>query len=264
MKQFLPVLFLLFICTLCLNNHAAAQDSAATNVKVDTVEEEWDKVFVRIPLEGEFKGGDSAWQRYIQQNLVYPKKAKRKKIEGTVTVQFIVSKFGDILEAKALSGPEELRKSAVGVIMKSPKWDPAMQSGRQVKAYKKYDIVFNLDSALIIRKSPWDNKQKPYVHKSFDGFFPGGDSAWKKYIDQHLVYPKKAKKKKIQAVVVVQFIIDKDGYICDVEALTGPEILRQSAVTVVKKSPKWLSRLERKGQGNPPYRCDIVFKLDKR
>jgi protein TonB len=263
MKQSLPVLFLLFICSLCLNNPAAAQDSAATKAKVDTVEEEWDRVFVRVPLDGEFKGGDSAFQRYIQQHLVYPKKAKKKKIEGTVTVEFILSKFGDILEANALSGPEELRKSAVGVIMKSPKWDPAIQSGQQVKAYKKYDIVFKLDSALIIRKSTWNKTQKPYVHKSFDGFFPGGDSAWKKYTDQHLVYPKKAKRKKIQGVVVVQFIVDKEGYISDVEALTGPLILRESAVVVVKKSPKWLSRMERKSQDYPPSRCDIVFKLNK-
>jgi TonB family protein len=264
MKQFLSVLFLLFICTLCLNNHAAAQDSASTKAKADTVEEEWDIIFVRIPLEGEFRGGDSAWQRYIQQNLVYPKKAKKRKIEGTVTVQFILSKLGDILEAKALSGPEELRKSAVDVIMRSPKWDPAMQSGRQVKAYKKYDIVFKLDSPLIIRKPPSTEKEKPYVYKSFDGFFPGGDSAWKKYIEQHLVYPKKAKRKKIQGVVIVQFIVDKEGNLADVEALTGPEILRQSAVAVVKKSPKWLSRIERKGEGTPPAWCNIVFKLDKK
>lgn len=264
MKQSLPVLFLLFICSLCLNNHVVAQDSAAIKAKVDTVEEEWDRVFVRIPIEGEFKGGDSALQKYIQQNLVYPKKAKRKKIEGTVTVQFILGQFGDILEAKALSGPEELRKSAVGVIMKSPRWDPAIQGGRQVKAYKKYDIVFKLDSALLVRKAPWTEKEKSYVYKSFDGFFPGGDSAWKKYIYQHLVYPKKAKRKKIQGIVVVQFIVDKEGYVSDVEALAGPEILRQSAVAVVKKSPKWLSRLERKSQDNPPSRCDIVFKLDRR
>ena len=267
MKQFLPVLFLLFTCSFCLNNHATAQDSAATKAKVDTTEEEeWDKVFVRVPLDGDFKGGDSAWQRYIQQKLVYPKKAKRKKIEGTVTVQFILSQFGDVLEANALSGPEELRKSAVKVIKKSPRWEPAMQSGHHVKTYKKYDIVFKLDSALVIRKTPQGETQKPYVFKSFNGYFPGGDSAWKKYVEQHLVYPKKGKRKKINwvVVVVVQFIVDKDGYIADVEALTGPEAFRQSAVAVVKKSPKWLPRAERKSQDFPPSRCDIVFKLDKK
>jgi periplasmic protein TonB len=141
MKQFL---LLLFIGTLFLNKNAAAQEPAATKAKFDTVEEEWEKTFVYIPQDGEFKGGDSAWRKYLERNLVYPKKAKRKKIEGTVTVQFIVGKFGEISDAKALSGPEELRQSAVNVVMRSPRWDPAIQGGHQVKAYKKRDIVFKL------------------------------------------------------------------------------------------------------------------------
>lgn len=144
MKQYLLVLSLLFVCILFLNKNAAAQEPAATKAKVDTAEEEWDMTFVYKPQDGEFKGGDSAWQKYLEKNLVYPKKAKRKKIEGTVTVQFIVGKFGEISDAKALSGPEELRQSAIDVVMRSPKWWPAIQSGRQVKAYKKRDIVFKL------------------------------------------------------------------------------------------------------------------------
>ena len=142
MKQFLPVLFLLFICTLCLKN-SSAQDSSASKTEA-VPEEDWDKNYKREIFDGFFPGGDSAWQKYLEQNLVYPQKAKRKKIGGTVTVEFIVGKFGDISEAKALSGPKELRQSAVDVIMKSPKWWPAIQSGRQVKAYKKRDIVFKL------------------------------------------------------------------------------------------------------------------------
>jgi periplasmic protein TonB len=144
MKQFLPVLFLLFICILFLNKNTAAQEPAATKAKVDTVEEDWDKNYKREIFDGYFPGGDSAWQKYLEQNLVYPKKAKRKKIEGTVTVEFIVGKFGDISEVKAVSGPEQLRQSAIDVVMRSPKWWPAIQSGRQVKAYKKRDIVFKL------------------------------------------------------------------------------------------------------------------------
>lgn len=144
MKQFLPVLLLLFICTLCLSTNSSAQDSSVS--KNDTVpEEDWDKNYKLEILDGHFQGGDSAWQKYIEQNLVYPKKAKRKKIGGIVTVQFILSKEGIPIEAKAVSGPEELRQSAVDVVMKSPKWWPAIQGGRQVKAFKKRDIVFKLE-----------------------------------------------------------------------------------------------------------------------
>lgn len=161
MKQYLLVLSLLFLCTLFLNKNAVAQDTAAAKVKIDTVEEkEFD--FIKVPHDGGFKGGDSALQKFIEQDLVYPKKAKRKKIQGTVTVEFIVDKFGDISEAKALSGPKELRQSAVDVIMRSPKWDPAIQGGCQVKVYRMYDIVFKLDTASIIQKTPQKERKKNY------------------------------------------------------------------------------------------------------
>ncbi|MCS3800982.1 energy transducer TonB [Niastella sp. OAS944] len=145
MKQYLLILSLLFICILFLNKSAAAQDSAATKAKIDTVKDDWEKGFIRQRFEGFFKGGDSAWQKYIDENLVYPQDAKSKKIEGVVTVEFIVGVDGTITEAKALNGPEELRQSAVDVVMRSPKWWPRIQSGRQVKTLKKCDIVFKLD-----------------------------------------------------------------------------------------------------------------------
>jgi periplasmic protein TonB len=144
MKQFLPALLMLFIGTLCLNKTVSAQDSSATRAK-EVPEEEWDK-FVYVPMDGEFPGGDSAWQKFVTRKLVYPKKAAKKKIQGTVTVQFILGKDGTVLEATAINGPDELRQSAVDVVMRSPKWIPAMQSGRQVKAYKKRDIVFELET----------------------------------------------------------------------------------------------------------------------
>lgn len=86
-----------------------------------------------------------SWQKYLDENLVYPSKAKRKKIEGIVTVEFMIGVDGAISQAKALSGPEELRQSAIDVVMRSPKWWPRIQSGRQVKSIKKCDIVFKLN-----------------------------------------------------------------------------------------------------------------------
>jgi protein TonB len=142
MKQFLLIPFI--ICTLCMSQNASAQDSLASKTKAMD-EEDWDKNFKREHFEGFFPGGDSAWRKYIEQNLVYPKKAKRKNIGGIVTVEFILSVNGFPFDVKALSGPEELRQAAIEVVMRSPKWWPAIQSGRQVKAYKKYDIEFKLE-----------------------------------------------------------------------------------------------------------------------
>ena len=69
--------------------------------------------------------------------------------------------------------------------------------------------------------------------------FPGGPSAWLHFIGTHLVYPKKAAKKNIEGIVIIQFIIDKDGSPIDIGAISGPELLRQAAIDVVKQSPRW-------------------------
>lgn len=145
MKQLLPVLFLLFVSTVSLNKNVAAQEPAATKANVDTAEEVVRACFFP-PTQAEYWGGDSAWQRFVTRHLVYPKEAVRKKIQGIVTVQFLVGKDGSISDVKAIDGPKELRQSAIDVVMKSRKWYPAIQQGRNVNECKELDIVFKLQT----------------------------------------------------------------------------------------------------------------------
>jgi periplasmic protein TonB len=61
----------------------------------------------------------------------------------TVIVQFIVDIDGDISNVTSLTkhgyGMEE---EAMRVIRRGPKWEPAIQNGRKVKAYRKQPITF--------------------------------------------------------------------------------------------------------------------------
>jgi protein TonB len=110
------------------------------------VEEDWDKTFTKVEIESEYPGGSAAWQRYLNKTLRYPQDAIDNEVQGTVVIQFIVDKEGNVSEVEAISGPEELRSEAVRVIKKSGKWTPAVQNGRQVKSYKKQPIVFRLET----------------------------------------------------------------------------------------------------------------------
>ena len=103
-----------------------------------------DTVVIRVEIESYFPGGDLAWIRFLNTHLTYPAKAVRKKIEGTVIVQFIVDKNGVLSDISAISGPELLQTAAVEVIKNSPRWKPAIQDGRAVKSYKKQPISFRL------------------------------------------------------------------------------------------------------------------------
>jgi protein TonB len=111
-------------------------------------DEDYDKTFTKVEIESDFPGGAAAWLRYLNKNLRYPDDAVNNEIQGTVVVQFIVDKEGNVSDVQAISGPDNggLREEAVRVIKKSGRWTPAIQNGRQVKSYKKQPIVFKLES----------------------------------------------------------------------------------------------------------------------
>jgi len=109
------------------------------------VEEDWDRTFTKVEIESEYPGGRAAWIRYLLKTLTYPQVAQDNEIEGTVVVQFIVDREGNVSDVVAISGPEDLRAEAVRVIKRSGKWTPAVQNGRKVKSYKKQPIVFRLE-----------------------------------------------------------------------------------------------------------------------
>jgi periplasmic protein TonB len=100
--------------------------------------------FLKVEVESEFPGGREGWADFLQKNLRYPAKAVRKRIEGTVVLQFIVCTDGTVCNIEAISGPEELRKSAIEALKKTPNWKPAIQGGRNVKSYKKQPILYQL------------------------------------------------------------------------------------------------------------------------
>ncbi len=108
-------------------------------------DEDENKVFEKVEVEASFPGGERDWRKYLERNLDANTPVENGAPEGsfTVTVQFIVDKEGNISDVKALSnhgyGMEE---EAVKVIKKGPKWVPAIQNGRNVKAYRKQPITF--------------------------------------------------------------------------------------------------------------------------
>jgi len=105
-----------------------------------------DSLFISVQIESEYPGGKAAWMRYLNKNFHYPQEAADNEIEGSVMVQFIVDKEGNVSNVEAVSGPNELKEEAVRVIKKSGKWNPAIQNGRQVKSYKRQSVLFQLQN----------------------------------------------------------------------------------------------------------------------
>ena len=122
------------------------QGKGVVEVKKDDTD--YDQTFTKVEIESDYPGGQAAWARYLNKSMHYPDEAINNEIQGTVVVQFIVDKEGNVSDVQAISGPTDggLRDEAIRVIRKSGKWTPAVQNGRQVKSYKKQPIVFKLSS----------------------------------------------------------------------------------------------------------------------
>ncbi len=101
------------------------------------VEEDYDKVFTKVEKEAKFPGGAEGWKRYLERNLDANVAANDGAPTGnyTVKVQFIVDKTGAISNVQSIEVPKTCPScgpEAVKVIKKGPKWEPAVQNGRNV------------------------------------------------------------------------------------------------------------------------------------
>jgi protein TonB len=86
--------------------------------------------------------------KFIQNNLVYPDYEKESGIEGTVYLEFIVRKTGEIDNIKLLRGIKggpQLDKEAIQIVKNMPKWNPGSIEGRNVSSVMRLPIKFRLD-----------------------------------------------------------------------------------------------------------------------
>src|SRR5688572_26508314 len=103
-------------------------------------QEDENKIFEKVEVEAAFPGGDVKWRQYLTNNLRADVPIENQAPEGTYTtvIQFVVDKEGNISDVRAMTNHGYgMEQEAIRVIQKGPRWTPAIQNGRQVKAYRK-------------------------------------------------------------------------------------------------------------------------------
>jgi TonB family protein len=103
------------------------------------------QVYTVMEQMPEFKGGINALMNYLATQIKYPRKSQRQGIEGTVFVNFIVAKNGQIDEVAVVKGVgEECDAESMRVVRKMPPWKPGIQRGRAVPVRYTLPIRFRL------------------------------------------------------------------------------------------------------------------------
>lgn len=100
-------------------------------------------VFDKLEKTAKFPGGQSSWLKYLSDNLVYPNELKQQNISGQVLARIHIDATGEVKKVEILKSLHPLLdKEVIRVIMKSPKWKPAKQNGKNVPMYISQPVTF--------------------------------------------------------------------------------------------------------------------------
>ncbi len=92
--------------------------------------------------------------------------------------------------------------------------------------------------------------------------FPGGPEEMAKWIQKKVKYPTEAAEMGEQGIVYVEFVVNTDGSIANVEVRKGvSESLDNEALRVVKMMPKWIPGVQDGKKVRVSFTLPISFKL---
>ena len=109
------------------------------------MDDDENKIFTKVEFDAAFTGGESAWRRYLTNNLDAGVPGNEGAPAGTYTVvvRFVVAKDGSVSDVVAETNHGYgMEQESVRAVIKSGKWRPATQNGRQVTAYKRQPITW--------------------------------------------------------------------------------------------------------------------------
>ena len=103
--------------------------------------------FQHLGQQPTFNGGNAnEFSKWVAANMKYPEKCRQSKIQGRVTLQFIISATGEVTDVKVLRGVnEDLDKEALRVVSASPRWTPGKdKNGNIVPVIFTFPVMFQL------------------------------------------------------------------------------------------------------------------------
>jgi TonB family protein len=149
--------------------------------------------------------GAMAGQVLSRVNPIYPPDTKAAHVEGAVVLHAVISKTGEVRDLNVVSGPAELRTSAIDAIHQ---WiyKPYLLNGQPTEVETTITVNYKLDD-------PRDSQSQD--DESASGIVPrkigGGVSAPVLIYSAVPEYTEQAKKDKVDGTVLVNFWVDEQG-----------------------------------------------------
>lgn len=180
---------------------------------------------------------------FLYTNVKYPKAAQKNGTEGTTVIEFIVKSNGQVGNFKIVKplgdGCDAAAMTALEKMVET-KWIPGVKDGKKVNAKMLVPVKFKLE----------DNDEKAKNQKEVDEMplFPGCDNVESDdkitcsntkligFVASNLKYPEAAKKGNVEGMVVVKFVVNKDGKVEKIKTVKSlGSDCDKAAMNVMKK-----------------------------
>lgn len=114
----------------------------------------------------------------------------------------------------------------------------------------------------VVEAPKADDEDKVFTKVENEAQFPGGETAWRRYLEKNLNANAPVDNGAPGGTyqVIVKFIVSKDGSISDVQAETKHGYgMEDEAVKIIKRGPKWTPALQNGRNVNAYRRQPITF-----
>jgi TonB family protein len=190
----------------------------------------------------------------------YPPLARQARIQGTVVLKATINKTGDVVNLQLISGHPMLAPAAIEAV-KRWKYKPYVLNGEPVEVETNVTVNFQLAEPPKQTPSP----DEPPTEGAVPGGIPGGQGFGvigsvsstpgdanhpgvpvrvrvSKGVSQGLLitkvapeYPADAREARIQGVVILGVIINKEGNVESIQLISGHPMLAPAAIEAVKQ-----------------------------
>ena len=163
-----------------------------------------------------------------------PPKTEPPKVEMKQFTPPVIKKDEEV--EKPPPPQEELKEAKIDVVDQEGIKDEGIATPTQIDEGKQ-----------IVEEKKEDDENKIFDKVEIDAAFPGGDAAWRRYLERNLNAQTPADNGASEGTytVMVQFIVDKEGNISDVRGLTSHGYgMEDEAIKVIRKGPKWTAAIQ--------------------
>lgn len=199
---------------------------------------------------------EPAMEKVVPVTLINPPVTKVKPVEPpkpkveqpqVQTVKYVRMTPTDDDLAKNPPKIEDLQSAAISTVDQKGKIDPNANLG--------------LSDAPSV-KPETEEQPQPFGSVEVNPEYPGGESAWTKFLQKNLHYPSQAIESGIGGKVYISFVVEKDGHLTDFKILRSVGYgLDEEAIRVLKLVPPWKPGIQNGRPVRVMYTMPFNFQL---